>query len=100
LKNATVVRAETSAGAVSLFESEGVDAAAGIRQPLELKAQSHPGLRVIPGRFTAIEQAMGIVAGRNAGFQELIKFIEEMKSTGFVSNLLVRHNKQEATIAP
>jgi polar amino acid transport system substrate-binding protein len=100
LKNATVVRADTSAGAVSLFESEGADAAAGVRQPLELAALTHPELRVIPGRFTAIEQAMGVVAGRNTGFQELISFIEEMKSSGFVANLLVRHNKHDATVAP
>ncbi|MEI7432502.1 MAG: ABC transporter substrate-binding protein [Betaproteobacteria bacterium] len=100
LKHATLVRFDTSAGAIELFQSEGLNAAAGVRQPLQEAADARPGLRVIPGRFTSIEQAMGTLAGREAGHQFLVDFIAEMKASGFVAAALLRHGEKTAQVAP
>jgi len=100
LKNATLVRAPTTPEVVGLFAVEGLDAAAGIRQPLEAATQMHPEWRVIPGRFMAIEQAMGTPAGRDAGWRYVTAFIAEMKASGFVAEALARHGQRGATIAP
>jgi polar amino acid transport system substrate-binding protein len=100
LKLAQLVRADTSAGALELFLDQGLDAAAGVRQPLVEFAKSHSGLRVMDGRFTAIEQAMGIPQGRDTGSQYLTSFIEEMKASGFVASALARSGQHEAAVAP
>lgn len=100
LKHASLVRAATSAAAIETFAAEGLEAAAGIRQPLEAAARAHPEWRVIPGRFTVIEQAMATPAGREAGWRYLCDFIAEMKGSGFVAEALARHGKTDATVAP
>jgi polar amino acid transport system substrate-binding protein len=100
LKAAELVRADTSPGAVDLFLEAGLDAAAGVRQPLLHYARTHNGVRVIDGRFTAIEQAMGTPKGRPAARQYLHSFIEAMKASGFVAAALERSGQGEARVAP
>jgi polar amino acid transport system substrate-binding protein len=100
LKQAELFRKDTSAGALDLFTEAGLDATAGVRQPLEDFAKSHVGFRVIAGRFTAIEQAMGTLKGRAGGREFLQIFIEEMKRTGFVASALERSGQHGAAVAP
>lgn len=100
LRHSELVRADTSAGAVDLFAGDtSLDAAAGVRQPLEDYAAVNPGFRVIPGRFTAIEQAMGTPKGRYAGHAYLTAFVEEMKATGFIAEGLARSGQRDAAVA-
>ncbi|PKU24810.1 ABC transporter substrate-binding protein [Telmatospirillum siberiense] len=100
LKLAQLVRAPTSAAAIGLFQSEKLEAAAGVKQPLVEAASKEPGLRVIPGRFMAIEQAMGTPRGRTAAAAYLQAFIEEMKASGFVARALAASGQDDATVAP
>lgn len=99
LKHATLVRAPSTAEVIGLFAAEGLDAAAGIRQPLDAAARAHPEWRVLPGRFMAIEQALCTPAGRTAGWAYLTAFIAEMKAAGFVAVSLERHGQRGVTIA-
>ncbi len=100
VKHAELVRAPDSAAALQMFLDDGLDAAAGVRQPLVKFAQAHPDLRVMEGRFMAIEQAMGVPRGREAGARYLRGFIEEMKASGFVAAGLRRSGQDEALVAP
>lgn len=100
LKSATIVRAPTSPAVTDLFMAQKLDVAAGIRQQLEADARRIPGLRLLEGRFMVIHQAMGIPQGRTAGAEYLQKFIEEMKSSGFVSRRLEQHGIEGARVAP
>jgi polar amino acid transport system substrate-binding protein len=100
LKNAELMRAPTSADAIDLFIAEQLDAAAGIKQPLVDYARTHPDLRVIQGKFTSIEQAIGTPKGRSVGSAYLQAFIEEMKSSGFVAAGLKRSGQTGAEVAP
>jgi polar amino acid transport system substrate-binding protein len=100
LKLAQLVRADTSAAALEMFLDQGLDAAAGVRQPLVEFARHQSGLRVMEGRFTAIEQAMGIPKGRETGAQYLTRFIEEMKASHFVASALARSGQHDAAVAP
>ena len=99
LRHATLVRAPSTPEVVPLFAAAGLDAAAGIRQPLEAAALEHPEWRVIPGRFMAIEQAMCTPAGRPAGRDHLQAFLAEMKAGGFIAEALQRHGQRGARIA-
>jgi polar amino acid transport system substrate-binding protein len=82
-----------------LFEAGKVDAAAGVRQPLEIYAKAHPHVRVMPDRFMEIRQAMAAGKGKMAGQRYLASFIEEMKASGFVADAIKRHG-QAAAVAP
>lgn len=99
LKNATLVRAGDGESMFDLFEAGKVDAAAGVRQPLDIYARSHPNVRVMPDRFMEIRQAMAAGKGKFAGQRYLATFIEEMKKSGFVAEAIKRHN-QAAAVAP
>jgi polar amino acid transport system substrate-binding protein len=100
LKHAQLMRAPTSPGAIELFLSDGLDAAAGVKQPLIKFAKANPNVRVMEGRFMVIEQAMGTPKGREAGARYLCSFVEEMKATGFVAKALERSGQGDATVAP
>jgi polar amino acid transport system substrate-binding protein len=100
LKSATVVRAPTSPAVTDLFLAENLEVAAGVKQQLESDAKRVGGVRLLPGRFMVIEQAMGVPKGRTAAQAWLSDFIEEMKASGFVAAALERHGIQGAVVAP
>lgn len=101
LKQAAIVRAPSSPAVVDTFLQENAEVAAGVRQQLEADAQRRPGLRLLPGRFMVIRQAMGCPRSRGeAAAQELARFVEEMKATGFVAEALQRHGIHGASVAP
>lgn len=100
LQHADIVRAGTSAAAIDLFVEQNLEAVAGVRQPLQVYAQQHPGLRIMDGRFTAIEQAMAVPKAKAAALNWLSMFIEEMKVNGFVAEALHRSGQTGASVAP
>jgi polar amino acid transport system substrate-binding protein len=72
-----------------------------VRQQLEADARRLPGLRLLPGRFMVIRQAMGLPRGRGeAAAQRLRTFVEEMKARGFIAEAMRRHGIQGASVAP
>jgi polar amino acid transport system substrate-binding protein len=100
LRNAELVRAPSSPEAIETFRRDGLEAAAGVTQPLVEYARVNPDFRVIPGRFMVIEQAMGIPQGREAGLPYLRAFVEEMKASGFVARALAASGQGDAAVAP
>jgi polar amino acid transport system substrate-binding protein len=100
LKSASLVRAPTSPAVTDLFLEQKLEVAAGVKQQLEADAQRVGGVRLLPGRFMAIEQAMGVPKGRLAAQAWLSSFIEEMKASGFVASALQRHAIAGAAVAP
>jgi len=105
LQQARLVRAPTSPAVVDQFLAEGQEVAAGVRQQLQadmgrLAAAGAPTLRLLPGRFMVIEQAMAVPKGRLAAQAWLSAFIEEMKASGFVADSLHRHGIEGAAVAP
>jgi polar amino acid transport system substrate-binding protein len=100
LQAATIVRAPTSPGVTDLFLAQHLEVAAGVRQQLEADARRVGGVRLLPGRFMAIEQAMGVPKGRHRAQAWLSGFVEEMKASGFVDEALKRHGIEGAAVAP
>lgn len=100
IKAATLVRAPTSPAVTDMFLAQNLDVAAGVRQQLEADARRVGGVRMLPGRFMVIEQAMGVPKGRTAAQAWLSRYIEEMKATGFVAQSLQRHAIEGAAVAP
>lgn len=100
LKAATLVRAPTSPKVVDQFMSDNLEVAAGVKQQLEMDAKRVSGVRLLPGNFMEINQAMGTPKGREAGVQYLREFVEAMKRSGFVAQSLARHKIEGAALAP
>ncbi len=101
IKQAEIVRLQGAGPALAALRAGEVEVAAGIRQMLEGEAQRAPGVRVLPGRFMVIQQAMGTPASRGTDAQALLAaFIEEMKAGGFVADALKRHRIEGASVAP
>lgn len=101
IKGATLVRAPSSPAVVDHFLKEGADVAAGVKQQLEADARRVGGLRLLPGRFMVIRQAMGCPRSRGAPAAAfLAQYVEEMKAAGFVADALARHGIQGASVAP
>ena len=101
LKHAQIVRAPSSPTVVQTFLEQALDVAAGVRQQLEADARQHAGLRLLPGRFMVIQQAMGLPKSRGSEAAAVLRaFVEDMKATGFVADALARHGIQGASVAP
>ena len=101
IKNAEIQRAPSSPTTVDFFLSEKLEVAAGVKQQLEMDAKRLPNLRLLPGRFMVIEQAMGLPKTRSPEAQAYLKqFVEDLKASGFVSQSMARHNIQGAAVAP
>lgn len=101
IKHAQLHRAPTSPTTVDFFLSEQLDVAAGVKQQLQMDAARLPQLRLLPGRFMVIEQAMGLPKGRSPEAQAYLRqFVEDMKASGFVAAALKKHKIEGASIAP
>lgn len=101
LRQAEIVRAPSSQAVVAEFLAQGLDVAAGVRQQLQADMAGLDGLRLLPGRFMVIQQAMGLSKARGAEAGVFLNtFVEAMKAGGFVADALVRHGIQGASVAP
>ena len=101
LKAAHIERVANAEAVHAALKAGQVEVAAGIRQLLEGWAQGDAALRMLPGRFMVIQQAMGLPEGRGAGAAAaLAAFVEEAKRSGFVAEALARHRVQGASVAP
>ena len=101
LQQAEIVRSVSSQAVVDLFVAQGLEVAACIKQQLLADARRLPGLRLLPGRFMVIPQAMGVARQRgDAAAACLRQFVGAMKASGFVSESLARHRIEGASLAP
>ena len=101
LKQAEIVRAPSSSTVIDVFIEQGLDVAAGVKQQLETDSKRFPNLRLLPGRFMVIQQAMGLPKSRGNEAAEVLRgFVEDMKASGFIVDALARHGIQGASVAP
>lgn len=100
LEHAELVAAEGLEGSFKLFSERKLDLLAGLKPRLMLDQARLPGARILPGRFTAVQQAIATPAGRPNAFRLLRAFVEEVKSDGTVARLIARHGVQGLTVAP
>jgi polar amino acid transport system substrate-binding protein len=101
LQLAAFLRVPGATEVVEALAAGRADVAGGIRPVLVEAALRTPGLRVLPGRFMVIRQAMGLARSRGGAAQAALRaFVEEMKSSGFVAEAMRRHGVAGATPAP
>jgi len=91
LKHAELLRAKGLAGALDLFVGEGLEALAGLRPALNGNAEDMPGARVLDGRFSTVQQAVGTKPENTVAAAFLQKFVAKAKASGLVARLIERH---------
>ena len=70
------------------FVALGMDALAGLRAGLVNDVEKLPGSRILEGKFTSVQQAIGTPKGRPAAAQFLSDFVAQAKSSGLVAQLI------------
>ena len=85
LRHASLSRAEGQQGSFKAFVEAKYDALAGLRPQLAKDAVKLPGSRLLEGRFTAVQQAVGTPKGHAAGAQYLCEYVEDIKAAGRVT---------------
>ena len=92
IQNAELVRAQGLGAAFQLFVDEGLDALAGLRPALIGDVEKLPGARILDGRFSAVQQAIGVPRSRPGSAAAFVaEFVEEAKTSGLVASLIARH---------
>jgi polar amino acid transport system substrate-binding protein len=83
LQHATVVR---GVDGTEVFREQGLEAVAGVRQPMTAYVAGQPDLRLIPERFMEIRQAVATArTKRPETVAFLSELVEELKENGFVA---------------
>jgi polar amino acid transport system substrate-binding protein len=100
LKHATLVRSDSADGPFNQFVAEDLDALAGLRPQLLSEVGKLPGAKILPGNFTAVQQAIGTLKSNIAAAAFLREFVEEAKRSGFVAGLIERHKVVGLSVAP
>ena len=77
-----------------------LDALAGLKPRLLFDVERIENARILAGRFTAVQQAIGTPAGRPAGFTYLREYVENAKSSGLIAELIARHGVEGLSVAP
>jgi polar amino acid transport system substrate-binding protein len=102
IKSAALLRAANSQAVVDDFMSGKGNVAAGVKQQLESDAKRYTDLRMLPGRFMVINQAIGVPKSRS-DFEKttiyLSEVITQLKQSGFIANSMQRHHIQGAKVA-
>ena len=100
LKHAQLVRAEGIQPSYDLFVREKLDLLAGLLPRLTSDVAKLPGSRILEGKFTAVQQAVGTPKPRQKGAGYLREFVDDIKKTGLVARLIERHKVKGVNVAP
>ena len=101
IRHAELVMAKGIDASFDAFVEQKLDALAGLRPRLVDDVNKLPGARVLDGKFTAVQQAIGTKRDREAGAAFLRDFVEEAKASGLVASLIEKHGVTgRLTVAP
>jgi polar amino acid transport system substrate-binding protein len=100
LKNAQLVRVPGVDAAYDVFLSQKLDALAGLRPVLLTQSEKLPGSRVLEGRFSTVQQAIGTPKAREAAAKYLREFAEDVKASGFVARSIEKNAVRGLAVAP
>jgi len=100
LKHARLVLEKGADNAFKRFVDDKLEALAGLKPRLTTDRENLPGSRIIDGRFTAVQQAIGTPKGRApAAIRYLGEFVEDIKASGLVARTIEKHKVRGLTVA-
>ena len=100
IKNATLIQVTGLDGAFNKFMEDKADALAGLRPGLLKDLEKHPELKILDGKFTAVQQAVGCNKPATEGARYIAEFVENAKKSGLVASLIEKHKVKGLSVAP
>jgi polar amino acid transport system substrate-binding protein len=100
IEHAALVKTGTLDSSFERFVGDGLEVLAGLRPRLLSDVEKLPGARILDGKFTAVQQAIGTGRKNAAGAAFLRNFVEEAKASGFVQSLIEKHKVRGLSVAP
>lgn len=100
IRNATLVQVSGLDAAYEKFMSDKLEVLAGLRPGLLKDVEKAPGLKILEGKFTAVQQAVGTAKANAEGAAFLADFVEKAKKSGIVQGFIDRHKVKGLSVAP
>nr|WP_294513366.1 transporter substrate-binding domain-containing protein [uncultured Rhodopila sp.] len=100
IRQATLVRSASLDSAFDQFVAEKLEALAGLRPRLLSDVKKLPGATILPGQFTAVQQAVGTARANTEAAAWLRAFVEEAKASGLIARLIEQHKVSGLSVAP
>jgi polar amino acid transport system substrate-binding protein len=100
IRNATLVQVSGLDAAYAKFMSDGLEVLAGLRPGLLKDVEKAPGLKILDGKFTAVQQAVGTAKANVEAASFLADFVEKAKRSGMVQGFIDRHGVKGLSVAP
>jgi len=101
IRHAELVQTDGMDASFDLFVEQKLEALAGLRPRLIKDVEKLPGSRMLDGKFSAVQQAIGAKPDRKVGAAFLRDFVEEAKASGLVASLIEKHGVTgRLTVAP
>ncbi|MGQ3301657.1 ABC transporter substrate-binding protein [Reyranella sp.] len=100
IRNATLVQVSGLDAAYEKFMSDKLEVLAGLRPGLLKDVEKAPGLKILEGKFTAVQQAVGTAKANIEAAAFLADFVEKAKKSGMVQGFIDRHKVKGLSVAP
>ena len=100
IKNATLIRVSGLDAAYNKFVEDKLDVLAGLRPGMLKDMEKAPGYKILDGKFTAVQQAIGTPKPNTEGAAFLSAFVEDAKKSGLVASFIEKHKVKGLSVAP
>src|SRR5262249_13421881 len=100
IAHATLMKTGTLDSAYEQFVGDKLEVLAGLKPRLLSDVEKLPGARILDGKFTAVQQAIGTARKNAAGAAFLRDFVAEVTASGFVQGLIDKHKVRGLSVAP
>ena len=100
IKNAELVRSDSLDASFEKFVDDKLDVLAGLKPRLLTDVEKLPGARILDGKFSSVQQAIGTPRKNAAAAKWLADFVEEAKASGLVRSFIDKHNVKGLSVAP
>jgi polar amino acid transport system substrate-binding protein len=99
IRQAELVKADTYEEARTLFLERKLDALGGLRPKLIEDVAAMPGMRLLTGRFMAVQQAVGVPRAKAAAIAVLEPFVQAALASGHVARLIEKYGVRGLSVA-
>jgi len=100
IKNAELIQIAGLDGAFNKFRDDKIDVLAGLRPGLLKDIQKMPGATILPGKFSAVQQAVGCNKPAAEGARYIADFVENAKKSGLIAGFIEKHKVNGLSVAP
>ena len=94
------MRTDTLDSSFETFVDQKLDVLAGLKPRLLTDIEKLPGARILDGKFSAVQQAIGTPRKNAAAAKWLADFVEEAKASGLVQSFIDKPNVKGLSVAP